>query len=130
MSVLVFDFGLKHIGVAVAERNENFAFALTTLSTQEGRPGSPVMQALFAEWQPEQVVVGLPLNMDGTVTELNGAVKRFATQLEVTYGVPAVLVDERLSTFEARQRVADKVPDHQVAAQVIAETWLQQTLEA
>ena len=126
MSVLVFDFGLKHIGVAVAERSENFAFALTSINAKNGKADEAQLASLFREWQPKELVVGLPLNMDGSATTIDAAVRRFANRLGTLFEVEVSLVDERLSSFEAAQRSKDNLPDHAVAAQVIAETWLNQ----
>ena len=126
MSVLVFDFGLKHVGVAVAEKSRNFAFALTTLPARAGKVERETLKPLFEQWLPKEVVVGYPLNMDGTDTTLIPAVKKFGLFLEHAFDVRVAFVDERLSTFEAGQRTDETKPDHAVAAQVIAETWLQE----
>ena len=126
MSVLVFDFGLKHVGVAVAEKSENFSFALTTLPAKVGKVDSKTLEPLFAQWRPERVVVGLPFNMDGSESELVPAVRKFGKHLAETFDVSVSFVDERLSTYEAGQRTDEAKPDHAVAAQVIAETWLQE----
>ena len=64
--------------------------------------------------------------MDGSETELVPAVRKFGEHLEDAFNVSVSYVDERLSTFEASQRTEEKKPDHAVAAQVIAETWLQE----
>lgn len=125
LSVLVFDFGLSHIGVAVAENSRNFAFALRTLPAKAGRVENNIISSLFEEWQPEKAIVGYPLNMDGTDTTLGTAVKKFAYFLKMEFGIDTEFVDERLSTFEANQRHSKMQYDHAVAAQVIAETWLQ-----
>ena len=115
---------MKHIGVAVAEKSENFAFPLTTIEARAGKPDMNALDLLFNEWKPEEVVVGLPLNMDGSETKFVAAVRRFADQLADQFGVQISLVDERLTSFEASQRTGDAMPDHAVAAQVIAESWL------
>lgn len=127
MSVLVFDWGLKHVGVAVAEESARFAFALTTLPAKVGKVDNETLESLFAQWHPERVVVGLPFNMDGSETELVPAVRKFGKCLEDAFNVTVSYVDERLSTFEASQRTEKEKPDHAVAAQVIAETWLQES---
>ena len=55
------------------------------------------------EWQPDAAVVGLPFNMDDTETEIAPLARRFARQIEGRFGLPVYLVDERLTTLEARQ---------------------------
>ena len=130
MSVLVFDFGLKHIGVAIAEEDTQLAFGLTTLSAVAGRPKHEELANMLDEWKPTKIVVGLPLNMDGTESNLGVAAKNFAAWLKGRFNLDVDLVDERLSTFEANQRSGDNIPDHALAAQIIAETWLQQVSSA
>ena len=120
MPHLVFDFGLKYIGVAVAERRHGTATAITTLRAREGVPVWDRMDALVREWQPEGFVVGLPLNMDDSESDMSGAARRFGARLERRYGIGVEFVDERLSTFEAVQLGGS----HDTAALIIAETWL------
>ncbi len=63
---LGFDFGTKSIGVAVGQRITATARPLPALKAQDGKPDWNVIEKLLKEWQPEAVIVGLPLNMDGT----------------------------------------------------------------
>jgi putative Holliday junction resolvase len=85
------------------------------------------VQALIAEWNPERLLVGLPLNMDDTPSEMSERASRFARRLEGRYRIPCELVDERLSSFEARGLIAaagSKASRDSVAASLILETWL------
>ena len=141
-TALVFDFGLKHIGVATAQESMGFAQALTTIGADDGQPHWADMDALIAEWHPHILVIGLPINMDGTPSEMAARAHRFGSRLEARYALATEYVDERLSTFEAesrlgdadakrprtsRRRAADKRRNkdiHAEAAKVIAETWL------
>ena len=120
MPHLAFDFGLKNIGVAVAERRHGTATAITTLRAREGVPVWDRLDALVRDWQPEGFVVGLPLNMDDSESDMSVAARRFGARLGHRYGIGVEFVDERLSTFEAAQRGGS----HDTAALVIAETWL------
>ena len=63
---LGFDFGTKSIGVAVGQRITATARPLPALKAQDGKPDWNIIEKLLKEWQPEAVIVGLPLNMDGT----------------------------------------------------------------
>ena len=65
-TLLGFDFGTKSIGVAVGQQLTGTARPLTALKAQEGTPDWNLIEKLLKEWQPDYVVVGLPLNMDGT----------------------------------------------------------------
>ena len=125
---LVFDFGLKHIGIATAEPKAHLARALTTVRARDGVPQWEALDRLVAEWRPEVLVVGLPLNMDGTPSEISAAARRFGGRLEGRYALPVEFADERLSTFEAVSRGGDEGAAHALAAEVIGETWLDERL--
>ena len=120
MAHLAFDFGLRTIGVAVTEPRAGTASALGTVRAREGAPAWEQLDAMVREWRPEGFVVGLPLNMDDTESDMSRNARRFGRRLGERYGIPVTYADERLSTFEAVGRGGD----HAMAAQVIAETWL------
>ena len=125
---LGFDFGLKHLGVAVGQTITQTANALETVRVRDRKPDWTRISELIRTWQPDLLVVGEPLNMDGTEQTMTKASRRFARQLHGRYGLRVELVDERLSSVEARERLAEQgrsgEPDHPVAAQVLLETWL------
>ena len=128
MTALGFDYGLKHLGVAVGQTITDTASALETVKIRNGKPDWARIGELIRAWQPDLLVVGEPLNMDGSEQAMTKASRRFARQLHGRYGMRVELVDERLSTVEARERLAEQgrsgEPDHPVAAQVLLETWL------
>lgn len=124
MAALVFDFGLKHIGVAVAEPQADLARGIASVAAKDGVPRWNALDALVREWRPAALVVGLPLNMDGTPSEMSKRARAFGQRLGERYALPVDYADERLSTFEAVSRGADAGDAHADAAAVIAETWL------
>ena len=124
MTALVFDFGLRHIGVAVAERQARLARPLATIGARDGVPHWQALTPLIAEWRPATLVVGDPLNMDGTASEMSARARAFGNRLAKRYALPVEFADERLSSFEAAARGADAAAIHAAAAQAIAETWL------
>ena len=75
-------------------------------------------------------MVGLPLNMDGTPSDISAAARRFGGRLEARYALPVEFADERLSTFEALSRGGDNADAHALAAEVIGETWLNERARA
>lgn len=75
---------------------------LTAIKAQDGIPDWSKIEKLLKEWQPDLVVVGLPLNMDGTEQPLTARARKFANRLHGRFGVAVELQDERLSTVEAR----------------------------
>lgn len=130
MAALVFDFGLAHIGIAIAEPRGQVARGLATIAAKHGKPRWDALDPLIAEWQPSALVVGLPLNMDGTPSAMSNRARAFGQQLAQRYGLTVDYADERLSTFEAASRGAEGQRSHATAAAVIAETWLSRAPQA
>ena len=82
------------------------------------------IEKLIREWLPDAIIVGIPLNMDGTSQAMTEAAAKFARQLEGRFNLPVFGMDERLSTFEAKDRSGFDTGLDSVAAQAILETWL------
>jgi putative Holliday junction resolvase len=125
---LGFDFGTRRIGVAVGQTITCTASALTTLEAVRQRPDWARIAGLVETWHPEGLVVGLPLNMDGTEAEVAPRARRFARQLEGRFRLPVHLVDERLTTVEGNRLLRAGAlrrggVDAQ-AAKLILDTWL------
>ena len=70
ITVLAFDFGTKSIGCAVGQSITGTAQSLPAFKAQDGIPNWDAIGKTIKEWQPARIVVGLPLNMDGTEQEL------------------------------------------------------------
>ena len=124
-TLLGLDFGLKHIGVAVGQTITRSATPMTTVGAVDGRPDWTALDALIGEWQPERLIVGLPLNMDGTLSDMAKRAQRFANRLNARYGLPVEMRDERLTSQEARSLSDDPDARHAIAAQLILEAWLE-----
>ncbi|AAM86873.1 Holliday junction resolvase RuvX [Yersinia pestis] len=130
-TIIAFDFGTKSIGVAIGQEVTGTARALTAFKAQDGTPDWQQVEKLLKEWQPNLVVVGLPLNMDGTEQPLTARARRFANRLHGRFGVQVALQDERLSTVEARAnlfdrggyRALDKGSVDAASAVIILESW-------
>ena len=101
-TILAFDYGLKSISAAVGQRLTGTASTLKALKAQDGTPNWDQIDALLKEWQPDLVVVGLPLNMDGTEQPFTARVHKFINRLHGRFGVKVVAQDERLTTVDAR----------------------------
>jgi len=146
-SALVFDHGGRRIGVAVANLSPRLASPLLTLAARDGSPDWPELDKLLREWNPGQLVVGVPYNGErariagsgaSQSSDSESAAERFATELETRYGLPVIRIDERLTSVEAESRLREqrrsgartkKVRTGDVdalAACVIAEMWLDQ----
>lgn len=141
-TILGFDFGKKRIGVAVGQTLTASARPLTTLRVHNEQPDWDAIGRLIESWQPAQLVVGLPINMDGSEHALSATVRQFAEHLQNRYALPVHLIDERLSSREAQQIAgamggrnaphtqAAKEEVDRIAAQIILETWLSQQSES
>jgi putative Holliday junction resolvase len=104
-TALGFDYGTKKIGVAYGQSLSGTAQALELLPAKDGIPQWQRIKQLIDEWQPSMLVVGLPLNMDGTESTLCIRVRKFANRLHGRFGLRVELVDERLSTRQAREEL-------------------------
>ena len=69
-TVIAIDFGLRNLGIAVGNTVSNTARPLTVMRARDGKPDWEALTSLLAEWQPDRVLVGHPLNMDGTESEM------------------------------------------------------------
>ena len=125
MAILAFDYGRSWIGIAVAAPRHGPANPVATARAKGGKPNWATIDPIVAQWNPATLVVGLPLNMDDTESELSVESRHFGTALGKRYGVQVQFADERLSTFEATNRSrVKKTSNHAMAATIIAETWL------
>ena len=123
-TVLAFDYGLRNIGIATGQAITRTASAVSTIRARDGVPNWNAIDAIVQEWQPDVLLVGLPLNMDDSISEMATRAKRFANKLRVRYRMTVDLVDERLTSFEARGLSRDLDAQHAIAARLIAETYL------
>jgi putative holliday junction resolvase len=131
-TVLGFDFGSKYIGVAIGFTSPTMAQPLTHLTMQTGAPPWQEITALLNTWSPDALIVGIPLNMDGTEQPITKSALVFLENLQQRFHLPVFAVDERLTTVEARARLFSsggykslhKKAIDSVAAQLIVETWL------
>ncbi|WP_423187012.1 Holliday junction resolvase RuvX [Alishewanella sp. d11] len=133
-TILCFDYGTKSIGVAVGSELTGSATLLPALKARDGIPEWEQIERLIKDWQPQLLLVGLPLNMDGSEQEFTVRTRKFANRLHGRFGLPVSLHDERLSTADARSRLfaeggyrnlsKDKVDS--LSAQIIFEGWYEQ----
>ena len=100
LSFLAFDFGLKRTGVAAGNSLLRQASPLTTVAA-EGDARFERIARLIAEWQPDALVVGVPVHPDGAPHDNTRRAQRFARQLQGRFHLPVHEVDERYSTTEA-----------------------------
>ena len=129
--LLAFDFGTRRIGVASGQEMLGTGQLLAMLPARDGIPDWQQIEALLAEWQPDIVLVGLPLNMDDTENDMCARARKFGKRLHGRYHVTVEMVDERLTSYEAKGEVmagggSRDFGRHGVddrAAVLILETW-------
>ena len=133
MRALGIDLGSKRIGIAVSDRTGTIASPLVVLQRSGSvRSDHAAIAALVVEEEAETLVVGLPLNMNGTSGPAAKAAIAEAEALATVVGVPVIMFDERRTTVtadralmearigaQARRKLVDKV-----AAAVLLQTWL------
>ena len=131
-TVLAFDFGMKQIGVAIGNCLLETTQPLPVLKARDGVPEWPAIASLLKEWQPDLLLVGNPLNMDGTESELSARARKFGNRLHGRFGLSVELADERLTSFEAKQELAEAghsgdykaQPIDSYAAELILQSWM------
>ncbi|PKG58305.1 Holliday junction resolvase RuvX [Shewanella sp. Choline-02u-19] len=104
-SVLGFDYGTKSIGIAIGQEITASARPLMSIKAVDGIPKWEEIGKIITEWQPDLIVVGLPLNMDGTEQEITLRAKKFGNRLNGRFGIKVVTQDERLTTADAKARL-------------------------
>jgi putative Holliday junction resolvase len=133
-TILGFDFGMKNIGIAVGQELTRTANPLTAIKARDGIPDWDQIGKLVQEWQPGLLIVGLPLNMDGTEQAMTAAARRFGNRLHGRFNLPVEWQDERLSTYEALDHlgIRSKMDSRQrsdvdqISAKLILQSWLNQ----
>ena len=103
MVILSVDFGQARTGIAVCDRSEFLASPVTVIQEKYVPALVEKVAALAAEKKAERIVVGLPVNMNGTEGESARNARRFADDLHTASGIPVDLLDERCTTMEAHQ---------------------------
>jgi putative Holliday junction resolvase len=128
--VAAVDFGRRRIGIAITG-DHGVVLPVATIQSRSRESSLAVLKARLAALEVRHIVVGLPLNRDGTIGPEARAAEKFAAELRLISGVPVELHDERLSSFEARERLRGRSARHRrdpridaVAACVILESWL------
>ncbi|MDP5208135.1 Holliday junction resolvase RuvX [Microbulbifer sp. 2205BS26-8] len=132
ITALAFDFGTCSIGLAFGQSLTASARELPPLPARDGKPDWESVQRLIAEWQPHYLLVGLPLNMDGSESVLSARARKFGQRLHGRTGLPVDFIDERLSTRAAKEEAHGRGhrgnyardPVDSIAARIILEDWL------
>lgn len=135
-TVMALDFGINKMGIALGNTLTQTARPLMQFPMNNGKPHWENLLKIFIEWEIKQVIVGLPFNMDGTISELALRAHKFARRLnnqlkEQQLNCEVILVDERLTSREARQLAwefdlirHEHEPIDSIAAAILLGSWL------
>jgi putative Holliday junction resolvase len=149
-----FDYGTKRIGIAIGQTITATAHPLTIVMVKNQQPDWLHLQTLVQEWQPQALVVGMPLHANGSINVIAAAAQQFTQQLATRYQLPVYTINETLSSVAAAEKISapvrlttekashstlksrhSKKKNHRqgkgldaVAAQIILETWFTECL--
>lgn len=131
-TIIAFDYGTRSIGVAVGQMITKTANPLPAVKVRQGNIDWQTISQLLQTWQPDLLIVGLPLNQEGEEQWITGQAKAFAKSLAQTFSKTVIEVDERYSTVAARSHIFDqhgfrglsKDAVDSMSAKIILESWL------
>lgn len=104
-TVIAFDFGLRHIGVASGNTSTAIVSPRNAIKAKDGIPDAVALKRLISEWMPSLLVVGLPLNADGSEQDMTKRARKFGNRLSATFNLKVVFVDERYSSAAAKEEI-------------------------
>ena len=107
-TLLGFDFGTSYIGTAIGQEITGTASQLKAIKAKDGIPNWSDIEKIIKEWQPDLLVIGLPLNMDGTEQQISARARKFANRLSGRFGLKTELQDERLTTADAKAQLFEQ----------------------
>ena len=129
-TVLAFDFGLKQIGVAFGQTITNQSTGIKIIKAKNGVPNWNEIKTIVEEWNPNTLVVGLPINMDDSESDMSKLTRTFAKGLKDRIHKSVKLMDERLSSREAKNELKevfknfDATKADHIAASFILQSYL------
>ena len=108
MRTLGIDYGTRRVGVALSDQGGRFATALNVLTVRNPAHAAGLVADVARREGAERLVVGLPLNMDGTVGQQVRLTVEWAGGLGRELAIPVLFVDERLSSYDAEQSLIER----------------------
>ena len=127
MQIVAFDYGTKKIGVAVGQTETYTSSPLQIIYNEHDKTNWNEISILINEWNPDLILVGKPMNMDGTESDIMKRVDNFFKKLEKVSNIECKYIDERLTTFEAKDILGEskvaEVDAH--AAKILIDNWFE-----
>ena len=132
-NILSFDFGEKRIGIAIGNSITKTSHPLETINTDKNTERYRLIELLLKTWEPVKLVIGYPLNEDGTLSKMSLLAKKFGMKLGNKYNIPIVMIDERFTSSEADLELKKfeknfkkrKIVIDQIAAMIILDSFFQ-----
>ena len=117
ITVMAFDYGTRRVGVAVGNTELRASQALKTIAATNTDTLFSEIERVLQEWQPGQIVVGLPMHPDGAEHEMTAKAKRFGNQIQGRFNLPVTWVDERYTSviLEGNPQMNDNLDAHSAA---------------
>lgn len=130
-TIMAFDFGTQKMGIAVGQSLIQNTNPLALFPMKDGIPNWEDLLKIVKQWQPDLFLVGLPLNMDDSESDLSRRARKFARRLRHQTNIETWMVDERLTTRDARHDLANlqaqgqakRIPADSLAAGLLLENW-------
>lgn len=132
MNILGIDYGLKSVGFAVGEQITNSCSTYFSKKFKNRKELVEKIKNLISEWDISTIVIGLPLNMDNSESEMSLEIRNFSKKLEKDINIKINFVDEKLTTYEAKQILKDlnknkqyiEKNNHGLAAKLILDSFM------
>ena len=126
LTIMAFDYGTRRIGVAVGNTITQIGQPVKTIAASNEDARFKAIELLLKEWQPHQLVVGLPCHPDGVEHDMTAKAKRFGNQLHGRFQLPVAWVDERYTSavLEGELDMRDNL-DAQSAALILEQYFLE-----
>ena len=129
--LMAFDFGTQKMGMAVGQSLIHSANPLALFPMRDGIPNWDQLLKIVNQYQPTLFLIGLPLNMDDSESELSARARKFARRLRHQTNIETLMVDERLTTREARDELehyqakgrGKNIAADSMAAALFIESW-------
>ena len=129
MQIVAFDYGTKKIGVAVGQTETYTSSPLQIIYNDHEKTNWNEIRMLIDEWKPDLILIGKPINMDGTESEIMKKVNNFFKKLQKISNTKCEYIDERLTTFEAKEILGEskvaEVDAH--AAKILIDNWIERS---
>lgn len=119
MKILAIDFGMKRMGFAVGNTDLRTATPIATMTRQNDRQDIMYLQKVVDEYDITKIIIGYPLNMDGTKSTFTFRVEDFARQIKELFAIETEFVDERLTSFEAEEMLKEIQQDYKKRKKVL-----------